>query len=319
MQKKTLGKGLSALIKSNLISNIESNSDSSSNNIENFSNFSMIRIIDIQVNPYQPRKFFDEIKLEELSESIKENGIITPITVRKKLNGFELIAGERRLRAAKKLNILEIPCYIIDTKDEESCAIAILENTQREDLSPIEEAFAYQNLIDTFSYTQEMISRKTGKSRSHIANLLRILQLPEEIQKRISNNQISLGHAKILLQSKNPIELCNQVIKNNISVRNLEEIVKKESLQLFEKPKPLESDQKHNLHERIQNIKKILQENKNQRESKDIEILRLEDIFFNKTSIKTNIINENEKYIVSFECNSTNELENLLHIINRVD
>jgi len=179
MEHKALGKGLNALIP-------DSNSEKSSKVI-------VLNVSDIKPNPLQPRENFNSEEMEELIESIKEKGVIQPVLVRQRPDGYELIAGERRLRAARMLNIQEIPAIIKDVDDKDSLEIALIENIQRQDLNPIEEARAYQYLIDKYNMTQDDIARVIGKARASVTNLLRLLKLPIEVQNEIKNGRISFG------------------------------------------------------------------------------------------------------------------------------
>jgi len=183
----------------------------------------------IYASPNQPRKQFNEQKLQELADSIREKGIIQPIIVNKTEKGFEIIAGERRFRAAKLLDFKKIPVIIRNLSKNEAMEVAIIENIQREDLNPIEEAEAYRHLSETYSLTQEDIAKRVGKDRSTVANLIRILKLPEEIRENVSRGTLSLGHARALLAIENPEELIEAgkvVIKKGYSVRDTEKFIK---------------------------------------------------------------------------------------------
>ena len=186
-----------------------------------------IPINEIRPNPYQPRKSFNEEALRELSESIKNHGVFQPIIVKKGIRGYDLIAGERRLRASKMAGLDKIPAIVKDFSDDEMMEIALLENLQRENLNAIEEATAYKNLIKTLNLTQEQLAERLGKSRSHITNMIGILSLPETTQNLISKKEISMGHARILskLKDENQInELTDKIITEGISVRQLEDL-----------------------------------------------------------------------------------------------
>ena len=214
MIKKGLGRGLSSLIGDN------------KNNITQ----KKISISDIVRNKYQPRKYFDKEKLLELTNSIKERGIIQPIVVRASKtsdNEYEIVAGERRWLAAQNAGLNEVPVVILDVNDEQSLEFAIVENIQRQDLNIIEEAEGYKRLMDEFSYNHDKISKFIGKSRSHIANSLRILTLPKDILDLVQSGKLSAGHARTLVGVSNPALLVKQVIENNFSVRQLENLVKK--------------------------------------------------------------------------------------------
>ena len=187
-----------------------------------------INIHDIMPNANQPRKTFSEDKIEELAKSIKEHGIIQPIVVRRKDNSYEIVAGERRWRAARKADLVQVPCLIRDLSDEQNMLIAIIENMQREDLNPVEEAEGLNQMIETFGMTQEQISKSVGKSRPYIANALRLLKLPDYIKEEMSEGRISAAHGRTLI----PVEdenlrraLCQRIIKEGLSVRETERLV----------------------------------------------------------------------------------------------
>jgi ParB family chromosome partitioning protein len=201
----------------------------------------------LRPNPYQPRKTFDEKGISELAASIKEHGVITPIIVREVLKGYEIIAGERRWRASQMNNLATIPAVIRKFTDQQVMEIALIENLQREDLNAMEIAMAYQSLIETFSLTQEELSAKVGKSRSHIANFLRLLQLPEEVKQYVSRGTLSMGHARAIVGLKNHglmKEVAAQTIKNEWSVRELEDYIQKleQPEKKSRKPKPQKTD-----------------------------------------------------------------------------
>ncbi|MFG0216811.1 ParB/RepB/Spo0J family partition protein [Brevibacillus porteri] len=210
-----LGKGLNALITSNLIEEGEQVKE--------------VSINEIRPNPYQPRKEFEQSAIEELAQSIKEHGIIQPLIVRKSIKGYELVAGERRLRAAKVAGLKEVPVVVKAYTDQQLMEIALIENLQRENLNPLEEAEAYDKLISHHDYTQEQLAQKIGKSRPHVANMLRLLQLPEKIRKMVSAAELSMGHSRALLgvtDKKVQQQLANDVVEKGLSVRQLEELVK---------------------------------------------------------------------------------------------
>jgi len=218
MKKSRLGRGLNALIPQ------QENAEQIQNDI------SKIKVSLIKPNPYQPRIDFDIEALEELKQSIKEKGIIQPITIRKKDNYYELIAGERRLRAAIEIELEKIPAYImeVDSK-EEMLELAIIENVQREKLNPIEQALAFQRLITECKLTQDDVAQKIAKDRTTVTNLLRLLKLPEEIQKTVKTGEISVGHARTLVSVDDKEEqkaLWLKTLKNSYSVRKLEKLVK---------------------------------------------------------------------------------------------
>ena len=190
-----------------------------------------INLDELRANPYQPRTVFDEEALHELASSIQEHGVFQPIIVKKSIKGYEIIAGERRVRASKMAGKTTIPAIIRNLDDNQMMEIALLENLQRENLSSIEEALAYKSMIEKLNLTQEELSAKVGKSRSHITNILGLLRLPKEVQDLVSSNQISMAHARVLskLEDDNKIRsLAYEVIENKVSVRDLEERAKGE-------------------------------------------------------------------------------------------
>ncbi len=203
-----------------------------------------VPINECRTNPYQPRKTFDADAIEELKTSILEYGIIQPLIVRKSIKGYEIVAGERRFRAAKEAGLTEVPAIVKNYDDRKMMEIALLENLQREDLTVVEEAYAYKNLINELELTQEELSAKIGKSRSHIANTMRLLSLPEDIIIYISNGELSMGHGRALLGLKDKGQLhllVEKIIKNNLNVRQVEQMItelnKKKPKQKREKPK----------------------------------------------------------------------------------
>jgi len=180
-------------------------------------------------NLFQPRKNFDKEKMEELKGSIEKHGIIQPIVVRKMANGYEIVAGERRLKAAKEIGLKKIPAIIKSVNNEKSLEIALVENIQREDLNPVEQANAFKRLIDEFNLTQQELAEATGKSRALVTNTIRLLKLNPEIQKNISEGKISFGHAKLLLSIEDEEvqkAVCNRIIANDLSVRDTERLIK---------------------------------------------------------------------------------------------
>lgn len=187
-----------------------------------------ININDIKPNENQPRKAFNEEKINELSDSITEHGIIQPLVVRKRKNGYEIVAGERRWRAARKAQLKEVPCLIRSFTDEENMLVAIIENMQREDLNPIEEAEGLNQMIKTYGLTQEEVSKSVSKSRPYITNALRLLKLPSAIQQLVMEGQLTTGHARALIpieDKKLQAELCRRIIDEGLSVRKIEELV----------------------------------------------------------------------------------------------
>lgn len=230
-KKKALGKGLEELFSSEVLDfdTFESNiiETATENDIKE------IPVSEIRPNPYQPRKTFNEEALNELAESIKNYGVFQPIIVKKSIKGYDLIAGERRLRASKLAGLSKIPAIVKDFTDDEMREISLLENIQRENLTAIELAWAYKGIIDNLDIRQEDLAKKIGKSRSHITNTLGLLNLPEDVQKMILNGEISMGHARVLSKMENAEEtrlLADKIIKENMSVHDIEEISKTENI-----------------------------------------------------------------------------------------
>lgn len=189
-----------------------------------------ITINQLRPNPYQPRKHFQEEAIQELKESILEYGIIQPIIVRKSIKGYEIVAGERRFRAAKEANLETVPAVIRGLTDQQMMELALLENLQREDLTPMEEASAYQMLMDELKLTQDQLAKRLGKSRPHIANHIRLLSLPEDIQQMISNGTLSMGHGRTLLGLKDKTKISTvikQIEKEGLNVRQLEQLIQR--------------------------------------------------------------------------------------------
>lgn len=236
MPAKSLGKGLGALIP-------EVTEPSSADVAE-------ILVDDISVNPQQPRQDFNSVALEELAASINENGIVQPVTVRQKNGKYELIAGERRLRAVKLINMRSIPAYVMSVDDERMLQLALIENIQREDLNPIDIAQAYDDLIETHGLTHGEVADRVGKNRSTVANFLRLLTLPPEIKDALRKGEVSQGHARALLALKDVSKiksLFRKLMKNGLSVRQVEEMVKRgdgaAQASSSNKQKPLKSPQ----------------------------------------------------------------------------
>jgi ParB family chromosome partitioning protein len=272
--KKGLGRGLSSLI--------------GETKIEPQKN--QLSISDLIPNKYQPRKIFDETSLEDLTNSIKERGMIQPIIVRNSNNDrskFEIIAGERRWLAAQRAGLHNVPVVITEADDLKSLEFAIVENVQRHDLNPLEEAQGYKRLIDEFSYDQEKVSKFIGKSRSHIANSLRILSLPDDVIKLIETQKLTAGHAKILVGLVNASFVANKIIEKKLSVRQAEKFV-----QLFKRKK-----QKLNV-------------------TKDTNIIALELSISNKIGLNVNIQNnKRNRGKISFEYKDLDQLNKIIEII----
>ena len=272
--KKGLGRGLSSLI-----------GDSGTNSINN-----KISISSIIPNKYQPRKNFEKESIEELTNSIRERGIIQPLIVRKaegQNEKYELIAGERRWQAAQNAGLHDVPVIVIEADNLKSLEFAIVENVQRKDLNPIEEANGYKRLIDEFNYDQEKVSKFIGKSRGHVANCIRLLSLPDEVIKLVEENKLSQGHAKILVSTENALFLAKKIINKKLSVRQSENLVRLLNSKGKVKFKPQDS-----------NIKE------------------LENIMTNKIGLRVNIKNNKDNSgQITFSYKSQDQLDHLIDII----
>ncbi len=230
IQEKKLGKGLSALLgesKTKKGDDITISLQDSSDSVRS------IAVNKIKAGIYQPRKNFNQTELDELAESIKENGLIQPIILRKagEDDSYEIIAGERRFRAAQIAGMTTIPSIVKKINNHEALELAIIENVQRSDLSLIEEAAGYKQLIREFSYTQDQIAKRLGKSRSHVTNLLRLLTLPETVQEYLDHKLISMGHARAIINSNNPSALAEKIVSQSLSVRAVEDMVRDEKIE----------------------------------------------------------------------------------------
>lgn len=242
--RKALGKGLEQLLFSN---------GSEQMNFDDFekevvestpeNEIKMIKVEDIRSNPYQPRIHFDQESLKELADSIKQHGVVEPIIVKKSIKGYELVAGERRTKAAKMAGVNKIPAIVKDFTDEEMMEIALLENIQRVDLTPIEEAKAYKNFIDKMGLTQEELATRFGKSRSYITNMLGLLGLPKSVQKMVMDGNISNSHARVLSKIDDEdlvVALADRIVAEGMSVRELENISENKDIP---KKKPIKKAQ----------------------------------------------------------------------------
>jgi ParB family transcriptional regulator, chromosome partitioning protein len=218
MNRKALGKGINALIP-------EFEMGIPTSTKEGVNQSRELLIDEISPNRFQPRKYFDDDKLEELVSSISENGVLQPVVVQKAVNGYELVMGERRWRASKKAGLKKIPAVIREVSDAEALELAIIENIHRQDLNPIEEAEAYARLADNFVLTQEMIAKKVGKSRTAVANIIRLLKLPRSIKDDLISGKLSMGHARALLgleEARQAQALCKEIFKEDLTVRQTE-------------------------------------------------------------------------------------------------
>lgn len=249
-RKKALGRGLEQLFNSESL-------DMSPIEEQIYQEVTRDEIIEIPLselrpNPYQPRRVFKDEALEDLCKSIQEHGVIQPIIAKKSIKGYEIIAGERRVRASKLAGLEKIPAIIRDFTDEQMMEVALLENLQRENLNSIEEAYAYKAMLDKLSITQEELSQKVGKSRSHITNILGLLRLPREVQKMVINEDITMGHARVLskLESDSEIiDLAHKIVDEKLSVRSLEEQTEGEDVskkvKINRKPKEKNTEYKY--------------------------------------------------------------------------
>ncbi len=273
---KRLGRGLDALLPS-----IEVNEKD------------LVKEIDvnkIRPNPYQPRKTFNEHQLSELMASIKEHGVIQPIVVRESLNGFEIVAGERRWRATKALELEKIPVVIKHFTDEQVMEVALIENLQREDLNPVEVAYAYDKLMKKFNLTQEELATKLGKSRPNVANFLRLLQLPQFILSDVASGKLSMGHARALITLENEEKqkyFSERALKENWSVRTLEEEIK-EHKEIVSRETPVRDKKEGNSNKIFQQLENQLRDKLKTsvkiREGKSKGKIEIE--FFNKTDLE---------------------------------
>lgn len=252
-----------------------------------------VDINEIKPNENQPRKVFDEEKIEELATSITGYGLIQPIILRKAEKGFEIVAGERRWRAARKANLAKVPCILKELSDEEDMVISIIENMQREDLNPIEEAEALSQMIKQFGFNQEEVAKSIGKSRAYVTNSLRLLKLPQKILGFVQNGQISGGHAKVLLgvaDEKKQIGVAERIVKDGISVRETEKLAKE-----IVSPKE-----------------------KKAKKSKKPEILAIEDELKQILGTKVNIRQSGRKGKLEIEYYNREELERLIDILRNM-
>ncbi|MDF2839528.1 MAG: parB-like partition protein [Clostridia bacterium] len=277
MKKNGLGKGLGALIREN--------------EKEVTASVTELKITELEANQSQPRRFFDDQAMQELSGSIKEHGVVQPIIVRKLDDSYQIVAGERRWRAARLAGLKTVPVVIKDYSNVQVMEIALIENLQRQDLNSIEEALAYKSLMEEHNMTQENISDKIGKSRSAIANTLRLLNLPEEIKNMVVQGKISAGHARALLtieDKKKQVEIAQKIIDQQLNVRDIEKLV-------------MQKD-----------VKEEKKENK-----KDVEIIELEDRLKKALATKVSIIHKKNKGKIEIEYYSNDDLERILELLQK--
>ena len=291
MAKKGLGKGLDALFGDAKADDVLSPgvSESVDGKVIN------LKIIDVEPNKDQPRTDFDDEALEELADSIRQHGVITPIVVKKANNGFyTIVAGERRWRASKKAGLKEIPAVVRELTELQTQEIALIENLQRQDLNPVEEAFGYKRLMEEFSLSQEEVSQKLGKSRSSVANSVRILSLPKEVIDFVRGGEISFGHAKVILSVKDSQmqkKIANEVVSKGLSVRATEEIAK-------EKPKKVIKEKKKDL-------------------NKELAFVDAEKKMTEALGTKVKIASKGKKGLVQIEYYSSDELERIIKILTK--
>jgi ParB family chromosome partitioning protein len=218
-QKRRLGRGLAALI---------GDDTSEEAIVQDIRSLRHVPVELLHPNPHNPRKHFNEEDLESLAKSLKDKGLLQPLVVRPRADGsFEIVAGERRWRASQRVGIHELPVLIRELNDRETLEIALIENIQRSDLNALEEARAYRQLLEQYNYTQQQLADSIGKSRSHIANTMRLLSLPEAIQQQIENGKLTAGHARSLVATEYPAEMADQIIKMGLTVREAEELARK--------------------------------------------------------------------------------------------
>ena len=251
-KKKALGKGLEQLFSNNVI-DFENFEDTVVE--ENKKDVTEINIDEIRSNPYQPRRTFDTETLNELAKSIEEYGVVQPVIVKKSIKGYELIAGERRTKAAKIAGLKVIPAIIKDFDDQQMMEIALIENIQREDLNPMDEAVSISNIIKLRGYTQDEFANKFGKSRTYVTNILGLLKLPEDVKKMVEKRTLSMSHARVLSKiddEEKVVRLAKQVITDELSVRELEKITQDDKKEIeVVKNKSGEYDHKYRMYENI--------------------------------------------------------------------
>ena len=289
-KNRGLGKGLEALFSNSEIDTKEISIEKTEESQEK--GISYIDINDIKPNKNQPRKAFDEEKLDELAVSIKEHGLIQPVILRKVKKGFEIVAGERRWRACRKAGLKEIPCIVKDLTDEENALLAIIENMQREDLNPIEEAEGINQMITSFGMTQEQVSKSVGKSRPYITNSLRLLKLPEQIRDMVSQGKLTTGHARAIAGVSNgekQIKLAEYAVKEEISVREMEKLIKEENSAKKKSPR--------------------------KRNEKNADVKRVEEDLKQIMGTKVSLNQSGKKGKIEIEYYSREELERLIELL----
>lgn len=294
-KKKGLGRGLEDLLNTNEISIKEMENGEAQNVASGETGAGGILYLDINEiapNENQPRKEFNEEKIDELAASIEAYGLIQPIILRKTEQGYEIVAGERRWRAARKANLKKVPCIVKELTEEENMVISIIENMQREDLNPIEEAEALQQMLERFELSQEQVSRSVGKSRSYIANSLRLLKLPEEVRRMVQGGELSNGHGRAILaisDEKKQVAVAKRAVEQGLSVRDVENLAKLENA---EKPKSRPA-------------KRV----------KEANLIKLEEELKMALGTKVNLKPAGKKGKIEIEYYSREELERLIEIL----
>jgi ParB family transcriptional regulator, chromosome partitioning protein len=242
IQKKRLGRGLAALIGDDVIETAVAVNASEPAQVTPATGLRHIPVELLVANPNNPRRVFNEDEIDSLARSLRDKGLLQPIVVRPKGERYEIVAGERRWRAAQRASIHTVPVLIRDLDDRETLEIAIIENVQRADLNALEEARAYKMLMDSYDYTQQQLADSIGKSRSHIANTMRLMQLPQSVLGHIESGTLSAGHARAIVATDNPQDLAEQIIKLGLSVRQAEDLTRDQASRSKKIPKP---DVKH--------------------------------------------------------------------------
>ena len=303
MANKSLGRGLSAFLQT------EFDIDSASANGGGVVKISLDKI---KANPYQPRQFFDDEQLRSLASSIKRKGVFQPILVQKLSDGsYQLVAGERRMRASQIAGLEEIPAIITDFSPEEQLEIAILENVQRENLNPIEEAEGYKRLLDEFNHTQEQLAEIIGKSRSHISNVMRLLNLPDDVKQLIKEGKLSFGHARALVTSDNASEVAREILNDSLNVRDTEKLVRRRKNPQVEKTKDSNS---RNSDEHSDKYNASLQELSSY---VDPEILNISHQIAELSGLKTNVkLKGNNSGIIELSFENFNQLDKFIQKMN---
>ena len=302
-KKSGLGRGLDALFADAVPVNeewtppVEAGPGKTDSDEDNYDRIHYIDINDIRPNSAQPRIHFDEEKLAELARSIKTNGVITPLIVRESTNGYELVAGERRWRASRQAGLKTVPCIIRDFDDRQNAIVAIIENMQREDLNPIEEALGLKSMTEKYGFTQEQVSASLGRSRTYITNSIRLLKLPEEIQQYVSSGQMSAAHGRTIINIPDKAkqkEIADKIIRNDLSVRATERLAEKVKDEL----RP----------ERKKRKKKVSEEDK----ARAAEIAAVERELMTLSGTKVHIAGDENKGKIELEYYSLDELNRLI-------